>query len=267
MAQNYQPTSVGLRLARHGMLAGLSAAALADLIPSPRITRAVISNIESGRKADPSFSEVALIASGLRISPLDVLVDTLDPWAALDFDGLAGPLDGMTGLEYLSATNVLDIRSSSYVSYTARGFIDALNRAEDALHRRNILQVMRRDGLPAGIREGEHLSEQSPSGCMVPIDLGELAFPDPSLDDDQEVIDAYREALEHLHGRFARDNISRTPKRIDDRLERLRLAVVDFIAASPGLDYGQVQRSGVLHATPLDPQTGRLTPEVRPSNA
>jgi len=252
---------VWLRLARHRKTAGLSAAALADRIPSPRITRAVISNIESGRKADPSFSEVALIASGLGMSPLEVFVDTTDPWASLDFDGLAGELDGMTTLEYLAATDVLSIDAISHVSPTARSFINALNRADEALHKRNVLEGMRRDGRPPG--EGDIWLTAAPSGRTIAIDLAELSFNEPAIDDDQEVIDEYREALDYFQGRRNEYlNASRAPQRVLDRLERIRSAVVDLIAAEPTLDYGQLDRPNF--GTPvLDPATGRPVPSER----
>jgi len=258
MAQNYEVTPLGLRLARLRRETGLSASALADLIPSERITRAVISNIESGRKADPSFSEVALIASGLELSPLELLVELNDPWAKLDFEGLAPPYDGMTSLEYLAATDVMDFEAVGTISPEHRNFIGALNRAEEKLFSILKLRELRETG--EKIADGDVALYVAGTGRSVAIEQRQIDFGEDSHDDEQELIDAYREALSWSHGRFADAfNISRVPARVLDRLDRVRLAVVEFIANDSDLDYGQGDRPG-LGAPVLDPGTGAAVP-------
>lgn len=258
MAQNYEASALGLRLARLRRDSGLSASALADRIPSDRITRAVISNIESGRKADPPFSEIALIASGLELSPLELLVEMNDPWASLDFQGLASPYDGMTSLEYLAAIDVMDFEFVGPLSPEHRGFISALNRAEEKLF--SILKLRELREADEKIADGDAVLYVAGTGRTVAIQQGQVNFGEDSHDDEQELIDAYREALSWTHGRFAAAfNVSRVPERVLDRLERVRIAVVDFIANDSGLDYGQGDRPG-LGAPALDPVTGAAVP-------
>ncbi|NUU08626.1 hypothetical protein [Leifsonia sp. C5G2] len=88
---------------------------------------AVLENIESGRKADLSISQLLNIASGLGVPVSMLLAPMARPEAELDLPNLSGHFDGMTAAEFdcwLSATPL-----SSYRPRLAaeRGDIDVLN--------------------------------------------------------------------------------------------------------------------------------------------
>lgn len=100
---------------------------LADAIPADNVTMAVLENIESGRKADLSISQLLNIASGLGVPVSMLLAPMANPEAELDLPNLSGQFDGMTAAEFdcwLSATPL-----SSYRPRLAaeRGDIDLLN--------------------------------------------------------------------------------------------------------------------------------------------
>lgn len=258
MAQGYEVTPLGMRLARLRKEAGLSAQALAARIPSERITRAVVSNIESGRKADPSFSEVALIASGLQLSPLELLLDLEDAWSQLDFDGLAEPFSEMTSLEYLAAIDVMDFEMPGAIRDEHRSFIAALNRAEELLFSIRLLRDLREEEAVLDGGEAEYIA---PTGRSVWITQKQIDFGEDSVDDEQELVDAYREALLWTEGRHAAAfNMSTVPPRVQNRLADVRSAVAEFISNEPDLDYGQNDRPG-LGAPMLDAETGLAVPQ------
>ena len=71
---------------------GLSAQQLADRLEGSGITRSMITNLETGRKRDLTSTEVLQIASGLEVSIWALIVDTSNPWGALDIPGLYNPL-------------------------------------------------------------------------------------------------------------------------------------------------------------------------------
>jgi transcriptional regulator with XRE-family HTH domain len=80
---------------------------LADAIPGGNITEAVLENIESGRKADLSVSQLLNIARGLNV-PLSMLLAPIGrPDSELDLPNLSDDFAGMTAAEFdcwLSAT-------------------------------------------------------------------------------------------------------------------------------------------------------------------
>lgn len=85
---------------------------LADAIPGGNVTAAILENIESGRKADISISQLLNIARGLGVPPSMLLAPMGTPNSELDLPNLSGHFDGMTAAEFdcwLSATP-----SSSY---------------------------------------------------------------------------------------------------------------------------------------------------------
>ncbi|MEY9853490.1 transcriptional regulator with XRE-family HTH domain [Leifsonia sp. EB41] len=91
---------------------------LADTIPGGNVTEAVLENIESGRKADLSVSQLLNIARGLNV-PLSMLLAPMGrPDSELDLPNLSDEFAGMTAAEFdcwLSATP-----ASSYRPRTAR---------------------------------------------------------------------------------------------------------------------------------------------------
>lgn len=100
---------------------------LADAIPADNVTMAVLENIESGRKADLSVSQLLNIARGLGVPPSMLLAPMATPDATLDLPNLSEHFEGMTAAEFdcwLSATSL-----SSYRPRLAaeRGDIELLN--------------------------------------------------------------------------------------------------------------------------------------------
>ena len=80
---------------------------LAEAIPGGNVTEAVLENIESGRKADISVSQLLNIARGLNVPPSMLLAPMGRPNAALDLPNLSDDFDGMSAAEFdswLSAT-------------------------------------------------------------------------------------------------------------------------------------------------------------------
>jgi transcriptional regulator with XRE-family HTH domain len=100
---------------------------LADAIPGGNVTSAVLENIESGRKADISVSQLLNIARALGIPASFLLAPLGTPNAPLDLPNLSDDFDDMTAAEFdcwLSATP-----ASSYRPRLAaeRTDIDTLN--------------------------------------------------------------------------------------------------------------------------------------------
>jgi transcriptional regulator with XRE-family HTH domain len=94
--------TIGRRIARYRKMMGFSnTKELAEQIANPRISHAVISNIESGRRNDPSVSEVIEIARGLGISPIFLLVSALDPVAKVDLPNVSNEMTQTSSDEFL----------------------------------------------------------------------------------------------------------------------------------------------------------------------
>ncbi|MGN6760341.1 MAG: helix-turn-helix domain-containing protein [Leifsonia sp.] len=80
---------------------------LADAIPGGNVTQAILENIESGRKADISVTQLLNIARGLGV-PISMLLAPMGtPDSELDLPNLSDDFTGMTVAEFdcwLSAT-------------------------------------------------------------------------------------------------------------------------------------------------------------------
>lgn len=80
---------------------------LAEAIPGGNVTEAVLENIESGRKADISVSQLLNIARGLNVPPSMLLAPLGRPNAELDLPNLSDDFADMTAAEFdcwISAT-------------------------------------------------------------------------------------------------------------------------------------------------------------------
>ncbi|MEY9951677.1 helix-turn-helix transcriptional regulator [Leifsonia sp. EB34] len=88
-------------------------AELASAIPGGNVTEAILENIESGRKADISISQLLNIARGLNV-PISMLLAPIGkPDAQLDLANLSEDFTGMTVAEFdswLSATSASSYR-------------------------------------------------------------------------------------------------------------------------------------------------------------
>jgi transcriptional regulator with XRE-family HTH domain len=81
---------------------------LADAIAGGNVTQAVLENIESGRKADITVSQMLNIARGLSVPVSMLLAPMGTPDAALDLPNLSDDFSGMTAAEFdswLSSTS------------------------------------------------------------------------------------------------------------------------------------------------------------------
>jgi transcriptional regulator with XRE-family HTH domain len=100
---------------------------LADAIPGGNVTSAVLENIESGRKADISVSQLLNIARALGVPASFLLAPLGSPSAPLDLPNLSDDFDGMTAAEFdcwLSATPASSYRPRFAAERTD---IDTLN--------------------------------------------------------------------------------------------------------------------------------------------
>ncbi|MFF1571418.1 helix-turn-helix domain-containing protein [Leifsonia sp. NPDC058292] len=111
---------------------------LADAIPGGNVTAAVLENIESGRKADISVSQLLNIARGLGVPPSMLLAPIGSPSSELDLPNLSDQFNGMTAAEFdcwLSATP-----ASSYKPRLAAERVDT-----DVLNSLRELGTLRRE--------------------------------------------------------------------------------------------------------------------------
>ena len=113
MADFRTETSVGARIRLARRERGFrTTAELANAIPGGNVTEAILENIESGRKADISVSQLLNIARGLNVPISMLLTPIATPDGVLDLPNLSEDFEGMSVAEFdswLSATP-----SSSY---------------------------------------------------------------------------------------------------------------------------------------------------------
>jgi hypothetical protein len=93
--------TIGKRIADYRRFGKIGTAAdLAARIPNPKVTASVIQNIESGRKADLSVSQLLDIAMGLGVSPLVLLVPVGAPFQQVDLPGVGDDVSSLTVHEF-----------------------------------------------------------------------------------------------------------------------------------------------------------------------
>jgi hypothetical protein len=93
--------TIGKRIAGYRNSGEIGTAAdLAARIPNPKVTASVIQNIESGRKADLSVSQLLDIAMGLGVSPLVLLVPVGAPFQRVDLPGVGDDVSSLTVHEF-----------------------------------------------------------------------------------------------------------------------------------------------------------------------
>ncbi|AYG03869.1 helix-turn-helix domain-containing protein [Gryllotalpicola protaetiae] len=73
---------------------------LAEAVPDGNVSPAVLENIESGRKADISVSQLLNIARALDVPPSLLLAPVARPEALLDLPNLSADFNGMTSAEF-----------------------------------------------------------------------------------------------------------------------------------------------------------------------
>lgn len=108
MADFRTETNLGARIRLARRERGFrTTAELANAIPGGNITEAVLENIESGRKADFSVSQLLNIARGLNVPVSMILAPIGKPDSEVDLPNLSDDLASMTAVEFdcwLSAT-------------------------------------------------------------------------------------------------------------------------------------------------------------------
>ncbi|BDZ51749.1 hypothetical protein GCM10025867_39900 [Frondihabitans sucicola] len=261
--REYSQTPLGRRLAEFRIRRRFSAAGLAKKIDDPTITRAVITNIETGRKADPPLSEVMKICDALGISPLALMIDTSSPWAPLDTPGLStGRLREVSAIEYARAATLYGpsgFRNGGFSSDLS-SFLEALIESEVQVERAKFISNLLMGGEPLD-------QEASYSGETEAYEPWSVSAPDVSeegLEEAQEtVVAAYRTALaareQDARWPGQMSKLSRLSPRFERRLDEVRRVVVNIIAANAEIDYGQDGRRslrGRFATPPLDPKTG-----------
>lgn len=108
MANFRAESGIGVRIRRARRERGFRTTGdLAGAIAGGNVTEAILENIESGRKADISVSQLLNIARGLNVPVSMLLAPMGAPDSALDLPNLSADFDGMSAAEFdcwLSAT-------------------------------------------------------------------------------------------------------------------------------------------------------------------
>ena len=154
--------SICRRIADYRKLCGFrNTLELANHIGNPKITHTVISNIESGRRNDPSISEVVEIARGLGVSPLLLLVPVFNPKEKVDLPNVGAELSEASSEEFLRwltfEQSILFRREQTQLDlYQALKSVQRLSRLQDAIHS----QQKKLNNLPHEVKSRRLLLEQ-----------------------------------------------------------------------------------------------------------
>ncbi|MGO4594836.1 helix-turn-helix domain-containing protein [Leifsonia sp. 2TAF2] len=156
MADFRSETSVGARIKMARRERGYrTTRELADAVEGGKVTSAILENIESGRKADISVSQLLNIARALNVPPSFLLAPMGTPEAELDLPNLSADFQGMTAAEFdcwLSATPASFYRprlASERTDINLLGTLRELGMLQRELERLQIvLQVQLSSGSP-----------------------------------------------------------------------------------------------------------------------
>jgi transcriptional regulator with XRE-family HTH domain len=126
---------------------------LAEAMPGSNVTAAILENIESGRKADLSISQLLNIARALTIPPSYLLAPLGRPNSPLDLPNLSDAFAGVTAAEFdswFAAIPTSAYRSSSAAERTDIDQLNALRelhgRRREATRLRAVLQIQDESG-------------------------------------------------------------------------------------------------------------------------
>lgn len=101
MADYRSGTSVGARIKLARRERGFRTTRdLAEAVREGNVTAAILENIESGRKADISVSQLLNIARALNVPPSYLLAPMGTPNSTLDLPNLSADFNGMTAAEF-----------------------------------------------------------------------------------------------------------------------------------------------------------------------
>lgn len=156
MADFRSETSIGARIKMARRERGYrTTRELADAVEGGKVTSAILENIESGRKADISVSQLLNIARALNVPPSFLLAPMGTPEAQLDLPNLSADFQGMTAAEFdcwLSATPASSYRprlAAERTDINLLGTLRELGMLQRELERLQIvLQVQLSSGSP-----------------------------------------------------------------------------------------------------------------------
>ena len=154
MADFRSETNVGARIRLARRERGYRTTAdLAEAIPGGNVTEAILENIESGRKADISVSQLLNLARGLNV-PISMLLSPIaTPEAELDLPNLSDDFDGMSVAEFdcwLSATPTSSYRPRLAAERTDIGTLGLLRELGTLRREIDRLRIVRDVGKAAG---------------------------------------------------------------------------------------------------------------------
>ncbi|WP_153303397.1 helix-turn-helix domain-containing protein [Plantibacter flavus] len=239
---------VGRRLAAVRRWRGMTAEQLAEAIPSSDITRGVIANVESGRKRDLTATELALVASGLDVSPIALLVDMSSPFEPVALEGLADGYAGLTNVEYLFATSIYAPENAWHglqIPNDARALMTSLLRAEGSLKQVQAIEDARSDrgAFAAKAAEDARGSVRHSDGPLHSFGVtAEMLSDDFYRAYVQDLIDDYRDLLQRVPGGMWDWNGLRVPPNVEARIEEIRRRVVLAMEDDPTLDRSSSRR-------------------------
>jgi len=154
MADFRTETSVGARIRLARRERGFrTTAELANAIPGGNVTEAILENIESGRKADISVSQLLNIARGLNVPISMLLTPIATPDGVLDLPNLSDDFEGMSVAEFdswLSATPSSSYRPRLAAERVDIGTLTLLRELGTLRREMERLQIVRNVGVASG---------------------------------------------------------------------------------------------------------------------
>ncbi|MDJ0336424.1 helix-turn-helix transcriptional regulator [Salinibacterium sp. G-O1] len=236
-----EPPAIGRRVAGYRKMQALTAAQLAEAIPNEAITRSLIANIESGRKRDLTSSEVVLIASGLRISPLALLIDTDDPYGKLPYEGMGIWGAGISVAEYVTLSNLDDVtpRGFARLPHPAWALMRALVEAETTLDHIAVMESARNDpDIQAEFKADPEKHQMFWTSPLVSFGLTADSLTEETLHDRrQDLVTAYRNLLGRLPEWGTQFGSSPSiPRWIQNRIDTIRREVASVLRQDPSIE-------------------------------
>lgn len=162
MTNHLTESGVGNRIQAARKLRGLTNSKdLIDAIPGGSMTNATLQNIEAGRKAELTVSQLLNISATLQMPPVYLLAPVGLPEATLDIPNLSRDFDGMTVLQFdawLAGTTDGAYRWKTREERTERDQLRAMRELESSIRERNRLRSIlqtERDSNEDGVGSSE----------------------------------------------------------------------------------------------------------------
>jgi transcriptional regulator with XRE-family HTH domain len=143
MADLRTAEGIGERIQAARKLRGMrSAQELARAVGNATVTESIVANIETGRKADLSVSQLLNIAFALELSPTSLLAALGDPDRKMDLPNLSDGVAKLTSLEFdswLSSRTDGPLIWGTATEETERNQLQALRELDHQIRERNRL--------------------------------------------------------------------------------------------------------------------------------